>query len=1061
MTATTRDVQDVPLDYARLRAMLRPRFPEEAELNLDMFMKVEAALTLAQRLGGPDFDVTRVDRLLSNYALLRPETFGADEHLMQMARRNLFRLSSSSAWRKVLKEYQDDQLAPLRFFDFEGTAIRLRERPFGAFDRRPAYIERLLTPAVKREASNVARPGATYRYWFKPEAWANNPGTLGGVGVPGNKPVSGYRREATLPKGICPNDEPALVREHKGPRDEIIVSLDELIEVAHQIGEATGKTYYACVLEQVRDDGLLTGMAGSSATPAGELRISQVVNLVGLVGAGKSVLAHVLMVALARRGLRVVSLMNAISDVMGSVELLRASGVAASPLVSSRNRLTRLDELSGKDGPMLLDDSVARYLETPCLIDGLAFNEEEPCAYDRVPCRRLFNSRGKPFTCPYWDICPSQAMAREALASQVVVTTPHGFATMMVDGGRKPFFELALEDFDLVMFDEADRVQATLDDIFSPQMSFQELIHDAADPTAIAMKRDPAEKMRDLNEEGFYDLRQSSEQVAKALIASVRTEEVESWHIVKGGAFTALALFNDLTGKGAGAGEGQDCAPGEKEGPAKELLPQAVADDLEALFERRDDADEGLKHAVATSCLGIDGEIYDYALDAYLTSRGCTEMSQTLKQRLSFLLKVMRFDFYLEELAATEDFLSFRDDSMQDLYSFMRFRYTRQQPYLPSALVGNMCGMKLDDNNNLTLFRQYAFGRAFMGSLPWLDTDADGNPAGPHALLLSGSSWAPGCLQYHVNKPVDYVLEAARWKPEKLAESQVRDLGLEQNVSGSCARQRSGNLGTVLSQLTNTLRAELDAPGGGKVLVVVNSYREAEYARDKLEGLLSGREKVCALVKSPREDEERFIPRSEVHRFGNHPARILVAPAASIERGHNIVDADGHATFTAVVFAVRPMPVPGDLEERCRRLNGLIEGRVAEYPSGAADFAQAVRRDAWVRWKCLERDERFPMKVWRQAGKGYLARDRTATILVTIVQIFGRLARLNDPQRPAPHVFFADAAFRGKDEGLAFRTLDEMAGYMRQLMEESLQPQVARALYGPFFEAFEKGIHHV
>ena len=54
-------------------------------------------------------------------------------------------------------------------------------------------------------------------------------------------------------------------------------------------------------------------------------------------------------------------------------------------------------------------------------------------------------------------------------------------------------------------------------------------------------------------------------------------------------------------------------------------------------------------------------------------------------------------------------------------------------------------------------------------------------------LLLSGSSWEPGCLQYHVNKPVDYLLEAEPWKAAKLATSVVRDLGIEQKVSGSAA----------------------------------------------------------------------------------------------------------------------------------------------------------------------------------------------------------------------------------------------------------------------------------
>ena len=55
---------------------------------------------------------------------------------------------------------------------------------------------------------------------------------------------------------------------------------------------------------------------------------------------------------------------------------------------------------------------------------------------------------------------------------------------MIVGRERKAFFEEALQQFDVVLFDEADRVQAQLDGCFAPSMSFQELIRNAADPTA-------------------------------------------------------------------------------------------------------------------------------------------------------------------------------------------------------------------------------------------------------------------------------------------------------------------------------------------------------------------------------------------------------------------------------------------------------------------------------------------------------------------------------------------------------------------------------------------------
>ncbi len=1038
-----------------LKTVLAPRFPysgkrERALLNKQLslldFMSVEAVLSLVDHLGGEPAEPDKADRLLANYALLRPSTFGPEEHLMQMARRRALSLASATSWRKYLESYLCDIFDEFRFFDVVEGSLVVRKKPFGGVDRRLIYLDWLLDTPASGGRANEAKPGKTYAYYpkfeqtddrSKPERTdgETDRGSWRQVGIP----------DLDFLRGNGLRDFP-----HKGPRDEIVVSLDELIETAQQIGEATGKEHYASVLRRIADEGLLKQVTGRDTKSADKLRIHQVTNLVGLVGSGKSVLANVLMATLARRGLRIVTLLNSVSDVMECTALLRMSGVSASPLVSRGDRLKRLDLLSDNSASMLLDDLAARYLETPCLLDGLAVNEEKACIYESVPCRSLRGKKKGRYSCPFWGICPSTLMEREAVTSQIVVTTPDGFTKIAVDPGRKPFFELALEEFDLVIFDEADRVQVTLDNGASPNLSFQEIIRSAAQPTAEAMARPPEEKMIDLNAENYFDLRQRCDPVAKTLLKSVRTEEVATWKAVKDKAFTSFTLLNDLT-------EDEDSKDISEPG---RFLPQGIVDDVQQYLDSYARCDEKLKHAIETSCWGINDSIFRYSLDDYLASRGCSDMDRVLKERFSFLLKVLEFDEYLRELAASSEQFSFGDESVSELYRFLRYSHVRQQRYLPSSLIGNLFGMKFD-GNDLKLFRQFAFGRAFMVSLPWLDTDVAGRPTGPHALLLSGSSWVPGCLQYHVNRQVDYLLEVAPWKARKLAESRVVDLGIEQNVSGSGRERRSESLGIVLSGLVDTLRLELACERSGKALVIVNNYKEALDARKVLERQLGGTETVCALVREPTDDKERYVLRSELGAFASHPARVLVAPALAIERGFNIVDEQGHAAFSTLVFAVRPMGAPGDMDARYRMLNGIIETRVDAYPANPADFTERVRRDAWAQWMALERDETLPMGRWRLMGKDVLADDVIATLATIIIQLFGRLARLEDRDRAAPHVYFADAAFRGTtDVPASFRTLDELGRYLGGLMEKSDQPQVAKALYGPFYEAFRKGVQN-
>lgn len=1021
--------EEEALNLEQLRQMLKMRIPEEAELHVDEFINIEAALTLALAVGGPDVDADKVNVLLSNYALIRPETFGPKEHLMQLARRNLLHFSSAMTWRKSLKCYMQGRLKEIRCFDVNEGHIAVREDPFGGVDRRPLYKELLAKPAGKAKAPTVAQPGHAYRYYCRPEGDES--------GVAGR----GHDRQVTIPDGLPGRKATAVHLARKGRREKITVTLDEMIAVAEEVCPAAGRAYCVEVLKRIRDGNLLKSVAGSGAAPTDELTVEQVCSLVGLVGAGKSVFANLLIVTLARRGYKVVSLLNSVSDVIDCVLFLRAVGVEASPLVSRNNRILRLNEVFDQGDAMLIDEEVSRYLETPCLIDGLSYGEQEACSYSGTPCYALQPGKSASCVCPYWDVCPSQAMVRAAVESNVVITTPSGFAMMTVGKEKTAFFEHALSDFDLVIFDEADRVQVQLDSGFAPEMSFQELIYHSADPTAAAMKRQPASKMRDLDEERFYDLRQNSEPVAKALLQSARSQEVASWPVVKKEAFTSLTLLSDLKDQG---------------------LPEAIVGDLEARVSGFGGKERLLDQAIALSCQSAYEELYEPALGSYLESKH-VELGEVLKLRFSFLLKVVCFDEYLQKLAAASDFLSFKDESMAELYNFLRFSHVRQQRYLPSSLIGNLFGLRMTEDNDLILFRQFAFGRAFMGSLPWFETDESGGPAGPHVLLLSGSSYEPGCLQYHVNRPVNYLLEAQPWIAEKLAGSVIKDLRIGQNVSGSATKFRARNLGIVLSRLMDTLCAELDSPDAGKVLVIVNSYREAEEAREKLETLFRSRgraDKVCALVKSPKDDKERFVPRSEVYRFAAHTARILVAPAMAIERGYNIVDDLGHAAFSTLVFSVRPMGMPHDIGARYRRLNGLIESEVGDYPKGAAEFAKALRADAWVKWKSLERSELLPLKVQKDMNEHALVDDVIATLMVTIIQIFGRLARVADPSRPAPHVYFADGAFRGsEDEGVAsFHTLKELDGYMEELINKSSQPAVAQALYGPFYAAFKKGI---
>lgn len=248
--------------FDQLKRNLEVRYPEDSDLSLDEFLNVESLLALAVRVCGPGADPRKADRLLSNYQLIRPETIGADGHLMQMARRHLFSLASSTAWRRLLGLYERAEYERYRFFDIANGGMALREHPLTGIDRMPIYIDRLLGDVKLSHKNVVARPKGRYSYTCKPEAT-------------GDTTVTGSIRWVTIPDAVPPQTGKIDDIPRKSRRPPIDITLDELISTADEVGEKTGKTHYAAVLRRVKDQGLLKRARGGSTSVADGLRIRQ------------------------------------------------------------------------------------------------------------------------------------------------------------------------------------------------------------------------------------------------------------------------------------------------------------------------------------------------------------------------------------------------------------------------------------------------------------------------------------------------------------------------------------------------------------------------------------------------------------------------------------------------------------------------------------------------------------------------------------------------------------------------------------------------------------------
>ena len=381
-------------------------------------------------------------------------------------------------------------------------------------------------------------------------------------------------------------------------------------------------------------------------------------------------------------------------------------------------------------------------------------------------------------------------------------------------------------------------------------------------------------------------------------------------------------------------------------------------------------------------------------------------------------------------------------------------------PLVPEAPMGNVLGFQYladdpepgaaaDDPRSGTLrfFRCAGVGRELLLNLPSLGADPAAGRAGPHVLLMSGTSWAGTSTRAHVLVPVGAVLKPQEEALEAIGQTSFHTRflydgdGKPLTLSGSNVETRPAILRQMVTQLGRSgpgqpsildqeLRQIADETRR-RALLLVGSYREATTAADLLERCPAG---GAGLRCSPRTTPTWITPvqgrraartlgqaaalrRGDLASFAEDPdAELLVAPLMAVERGHNILNKQRKAAFGTVIFLARPHPRPDDLSLAVFAVNdwvtrfvrdhpGLRAGTFSKMVAGAGDLdaaARAFRRQARREWRRLL-SRRYIYSRLGDDEKESFAWDQ----MVAIWQVIGRLVRGGVPAR----VVFMDAAF--------------------------------------------------
>ncbi len=1004
---------------------------EGKSLTTEQFAMIEAVLHLVLTFADSP-EPEKAYLMFSQYQLIGAKNNTEFDYIIQTARNTLGFYRSRKNWQDDLEVYRSVEFDGYRAFAFvaenEKTILIKNQDAYPyIYEKRQEEWEKHWSCGIPEKG---AYPIATDGDYYYSVSSANDP-----------KQYNRIKVSFSDIKDVTVSTRVHVVKE----REHIYIKIADLIECAKEMAAIDPSDYCYTILQS----NVIKVVNDSKVSVSDSITVDKVVNIVGMVGSGKSTLIKVLAFWANKNNKRITIVVDTVAEVFNLWQYLNRFHVNASPLVGRNERLKYINQII-TPGRWSLPKDISQYLTNACLIDGMNGSVEESLTYGKEPCFSLKKS-GKTYLCPFFHNCPGSKMLRDCYTSSVVITTVAGFAVSRVGEKRETFLNVAVNSFDIIIFDESDRVQKTLDQLFMPETSFDRYIQESSDDCHEYMNLSAADRSKDRVSQNYSEMQLSATKVMSC-VQEALNRNLGKWNKLScGEPFSALALLDDL------------------KNDDKYSIPNKIYRDIYALIDidnNHYNVSDTLKNVLAASCIA-DRALFNRTFDRWLSeeqeafNREGRDFKYVYIQnsRIQLIICLIYFDHFIRELSNAYAASHETSYGQNEIFSFLQTRFKDQQLVLPSALCGNLFGMKKTEQGDIVLFRQFAFGRSLMKDLAYLRMDCDGNAIGPHVIMLSGSSFAEGSYEYHINRPVNYILEADEAKRNFLAKTKFYESYFSERVSGS-GESRIEMLRKITAKSVEDIIAEHNR-NAGKILIVVNSYDQAKIVQETLKKSLQKKQStimVCRMISDTVSvtDTEGCIRRGEVSKFAAMKEEILIAPAMAIERGHNIVDDTGHSALGAVFFFVRPMSVPDDIQEKGSKLNGYMETNFQKRDDESIWlYNSRLRQEATKRWSIITGCANYGLDTLSSEDQ----KDIVSTLFILVLQIFGRLARVTDTTKPEPHVYFTDGAFRKKENvESGFDCLTSLGVYLDNMMQDKRYAEIAQTLYKPFYEAYKKGI---
>ncbi|MDF9816764.1 signal recognition particle [Streptomyces sp. SPB162] len=835
-----------------LIAELLPHFADELKPRraASSLSEVELGLFLMERLI-PGHPAKAGWTLLGGYPFataLGHISSPEDQILLRIARHLLWPLRRRRTWHQALDAYRT--LAP----EIRGYLIQSNDDPPQrrsvsiAYDRWAIYAAALAAaPPHQTRHLPLAEPG-TWRF-LEGRMWTS-------VDFP-----------AELPPQTAASH---LLEDHmRGGGKPLEVPWSELVETAAWMQQRLSSDEDPSGGDWVRRLGRVELFVrnhelGEFTRELELLTIDRILHLIGMVGAGKSTLRDVLAVWAVRNERRVTLVVGDVAEVLHLVSMFTMLDLRAAPVLGATTREQHLQRMHRRlaaqdDSSLLTHDALGfDYLSTACPVDALRGVEAPgPLPYAAAPCTALYTvgttasrrlmsplatdtdtpsttkaDRRKRHGCPLWNQCPRHHASRELVEADIWIATPAGLIHSAVPAHqneeRVRFLELACRRSDLIVVDEADRVQMQLDTMFAPATTLvgrapnswldeihQHKIEEMSRSARIQLSDDTVMQwtaalhtvtvaadriysmllqhkgLRDWVEADYFSSWTLQYKLIAEWFGNPEDSQADAADVLDSPApewdedIGRLEAPDDFDAPSSDPSDTQ--RPRDDENPQRDAVVAILdrfRDDPLGDEEQADPAVDGLirltRQLLHTTRPRnarrlVQRELLSLAGESFAANPGNLS-EQTLRFEFTLLLSALhtRLDLMTEMWPGVEAALNLA--SSTNVLS--RRPPEDYRPLVPESPMGNILGFQFQSeeinvgelrSGELRFFRCAGNGRELLLQLPDL-TAADARPA-PHVLLMSGTSWAGQSTRYHVLTEVGALLKPPRSELDAVARS--------------------------------------------------------------------------------------------------------------------------------------------------------------------------------------------------------------------------------------------------------------------------------------------------